>query len=228
MFTKDCNFTDDTVLTCATAEAVLNGGSYNDFEDAYYKWAKMYPNAGYGLRFIEWLNSKERKPYNSYGNGSAMRVSPIGWAYDSLRKTRNVARVSASVTHNHEEGIKGAECVASVIWLARNDAAKDSISMYVEGEFGYDLSESLDDMRARHEHIETCMNSVPKALVSFLEGNDFEDVIRNAVSLGGDTDTIGAIAGSIAEAYYAVPANLAYNAMYYIDRNILDMILKTL
>ncbi len=168
-------------------------------------WGSRYPYAGFGGRFGRWLVSDDPKPYGSYGNGSAMRVSAAGWLYDSLDRTREVAAATARVTHNHPEGIKGAECTAAVIYLGRTGASKEEIAEYITREFGYDYSESLEEMRARHRHDESCMDALPKAIRSFMDGTSVEDVIRNAVSLGGDTDTIAAIAGSMAEGFYKMP-----------------------
>ena len=205
LLTAGDTWTDDTVMTVAVADALLSG---RDLSASLRDWAARYPFAGYGSRFCNWLEDESMGPYNSYGNGSAMRVSAAGWLYDSLERTREVARATAAVTHNHPEGVKGAECTAAVIFMGRTGVPKDEIKQNVINEFGYDLSESLDELRARHEHVETCQDSMPKALTSFFEGRDFEDVVRNAVSLGGDTDTLGAIAGSMAEGMYGVPAEL--------------------
>lgn len=212
LFTEKSTFTDDTVMTIAVAHAL--SVTERDADEDTYKanfirfmqaWGKLFPNAGYGTRFIYWLTDRTPEPYNSFGNGSAMRVSPIGWAFDDLGKTRKVARWSAEVSHNHPEGIKGAEATATAIWMARNGFSKDDIITRMTGVFDYDLSRTLDEIRPLHKHDESCMDSMPKALTAFYEGEDFEDVIRNAVSLGGDADTIAAIAGAIAEAFYGVP-----------------------
>ncbi len=215
LFTKEDSWTDDSVMTLAVAEALMDAGvnaSVPEIKEqcikVMQKWGRKYPDAGYGCRFIDWLWEDDPKPYNSYGNGSAMRVSAAGWLYDTMERTREVAGATAEVSHDHPEGIKGAECTAAVIFLARTGASKEEIEEYVTREFGYDLSESLEEMRARHRHDESCMDSLPKALRSFLDGTSFEDVIRNAVSLGGDVDTIAAIAGSMAEALYGVPVVL--------------------
>ncbi len=220
LLTIEDKYTDDSVMTVAVAEALLNAGadaSVDQIEEACIesmrKWGHWYPNAGYGQRFFMWLLSKGKtEPYGSYGNGSAMRVSAAGWLYDSVERTREVARATANVTHNHPEGIKGAECTAAVIYMARTGASKDEIEEYVDREFGYDYSETLEEMRARHQHVETCQDSLPKALRSFFDGESYEDVVRNAVSLGGDTDTLAAIAGAMGEAYYGMPDELKTEA----------------
>ncbi len=216
LLAKECSWTDDSVMTVAIAEALMDAGrdaTAAEMESAcirsMQKWGRRYPGAGYGTRFIGWLHADHPRAYNSYGNGSAMRVSAAGWLYDTLEKTRAAARATAIVSHDHPEGIKGAECTAAVIFLARTGAAKDEIRDYVDREFGYDLSESLEDMRKRHRHLESCMDALPKALRSFFDGDSYEDVVRNAVSLGGDTDTIAAIAGAMGEAFYGMPLLLS-------------------
>ena len=212
LLTDKDNWTDDSVMTIAIAEALMDVGkdaTVGEIEAActksMQKWGRRFPNAGYGGRFIHWLWTKHPKPYGSYGNGSAMRVSAVGWLYDSIERTREVARATANVSHNHPEGIKGAECTAAVIFLGRTGKTKEEIKEYVIREFGYDFSESLEEMRKRHEHVESCQDSLPKALRSFFDGDSYEDVVRNAVSLGGDTDTLAAIAGAMAEGFYDIP-----------------------
>ena len=209
--TDECEFTDDTVMTVAVAEALMDAGVDADEKTikeylvkSMQKWGRRYPDAGYGGKFIHWIHADDPKPYNSFGNGSAMRVSSVGWLYSTLVRTLEVARCTAEVSHNHPEGIKGAQCTAAVIFLGRTGHSKEEIKEYVTKTFGYDFSESLEDMRKRHRHDETCMDSLPKALRSFFDGNDYEDTVRNAVSLGGDTDTLAAIAGAMAEGYYGL------------------------
>lgn len=160
------------------------------------------------MRFSDWLDSENPQPYNSWGNGSAMRVSSVAWLYDDLDTVRRMARLSAEVTHNHPEGIKGAEATASAIFLARTGSSKAVIKAYVEKQFGYDLSRTCDEIRPDYHHVESCQETVPEAITAFLEGDSFEDVIRTAVSLGGDCDTLTCIAGSIAEGFYGVPTDL--------------------
>lgn len=231
MFTADSTFTDDTVMTIAVANALLRLGEDADEEQvkntviAYMqKWGRKYPNAGYGAKFIHWIFAEDPQPYGSFGNGSAMRTSSVGWLYDDLDRTRQVARWVAEVSHNHPEGVKGAECTATVIWMARNGFRKEDIKQAVTEIFEYDISRSVDELRPFHEHIETCMDSMPKALASFFEGESYEDVIRNAISLGGDTDTLAAIAGAMAEAYYGVPAGLIERVRWIIPTEMLSKI----
>ena len=214
LFSGNSEFTDDTVMTIAVAEALLDtiGQADDTIRSALVKsmkkWGMQYPYAGYGFRFNHWLHSNTSEPYGSFGNGSAMRVSSAGWLMDTLEETRHLAKLTAEVTHNHPEGIKGAEATAGAIYLARNGCSKEEIKNYIETEFGYDLSRTCDEIRPSYRHVETCQKTVPEAVTAFLEGKDFEDVIRTAVSLGGDCDTLTCIAGSIAEAYYGVPAEL--------------------
>ena len=211
LFSRKSRFTDDSVMTIAVAEALLDtiGQTDEAITDALIasmqKWGKKYPNAGYGGMFIRWLHEKDPEPYGSYGNGSAMREASAGWLFDDLETTRHIAALTASVSHNHPEGIKGAEAVASAIFLARNGSSKEEIRNCIIREFGYDLSRSCDEIRPAYHHVETCQQTVPEANTAFMEGQDFEDVIRTAVSLGGDCDTLTCIAGSIAEAFYGMP-----------------------
>ena len=230
LFTDDDSWTDDTVMTVAIAEALMDAGenaSVDEIESAcvksMQKWGQRYPGAGYGANFIHWIHSNDPKPYGSYGNGSAMRVSAVGILYDTLERTREVARATANVSHNHPEGIKGADCTATVMFLGRKDKSKEEIKEYVIKEFGYDFSETLEEMRAKHRHDESCQDSMPKALRSFFDGESYEDVIRNAVSLGGDTDTIAAIAGAMAEGFYGVPDELIDMAEKYLPKDMLDI-----
>ena len=215
MFNHISRFTDDSVMTVAVAEALLDAGKNADTDTirkavtaSMQKWGRAYPHAGYGSSFRWWLHSNNPKPYESYGNGSAMRVSAAGWMYDTLEKTRQVAAATADVTHNHPEGIKGAEAVASVIFLARNHHSKEEIKAYVTQEFGYDLNRTTAQIRPIYEFDVTCQGTVPEAIISFMEGTSFEDVLRTAVSLGGDCDTLTSIACAMAEAFYGMPENL--------------------
>ncbi len=215
LFCGESYFTDDSVMTVAVAEAFMNAKGKPDEEvekelvRSMQDWGHRYPGAGYGGRFYGWLfDSADPKPYGSYGNGSAMRVAAAAWLYDTLEETRKYARLSAEVTHNHPEGIKGAESVAAAIFMARNGLSKVEIRDYIISEFGYDLSRTCDEIRPDYYHVESCQKTVPEAITAFLEGNDFEDVIRTAVSLGGDCDTLTCIAGSMTEAFYGVPNEL--------------------
>ena len=232
LFTEGCGFTDDTVMTVAVGEALLKAGEDADagmikaeVSLKMQEWGRRYPNAGYGERFRDWLYEEEPKPYGSYGNGSAMRVSAAGWLYSSLEQTREVAAATAGVTHNHSEGIKGAAAVASCIYLARNGLGKAEIKDYVKREFSYDLDRTLAQIRPSYCHVECCQETVPEAIIAFLEANDFEDAVRNAVSLGGDTDTLAAITGSIAEAFFGISEGLKEECRDRIDDN-LEKILK--
>ena len=214
LFSRYSQFTDDSVMTIAVAEALMETAGQPEeavkagLVSSMQRWGKRYPDAGYGIMFCQWLRAKDPKPYGSYGNGSAMRVSAAGWLYGTLEETRRIARLTAAVTHDHPEGIKGAEATASAIYLARTGADKDAIRAYIADEFGYDLSRTCDEIRPNYYHVESCQQTVPEAITAFLEGTSFEDVIRTAVSLGGDCDTLTCIAGSIAEAFYGVPEEL--------------------
>ena len=215
LFGRRSFFTDDSVMTIAVAEALMDtiGKDEEEIKAALIasmrKWGGRYPDAGYGWMFAQWLRSEYPEPYGRYGNGSAMRVSSAGWLFDTLEETRRVARLTAEVTHNHPEGVKGAEATASAIFLARNGSGKEEIKAYIGAEFGYDLSRTCDEIRPGYHHVETCQETVPEAVTAFMEGADFEDVIRTAVSLGGDCDTVACIAGGMAEAFYGVPDALA-------------------
>lgn len=226
LFSRRSHFTDDSVMTLAVCEALLKVGqdaTVKEIEDAVISsmqsWGRRYPHAGYGGYFRRWLTACHPEPYNSFGNGSAMRVSAVGWLYDSLENTRTVAKATANVTHNHPEGIKGAEATASAIFMARNGSSKEEIKKYIENEFHYDLNRTLDEIRPSYHMDETCQKTVPEAIIAFLEAKDFEDAIRNAVSLGRDTDTLGAITGSIAEAYYGIPEWLMTECRKRINRD---------
>lgn len=231
LFSRRSHFTDDSVMTLAVCEALLKVGqdaTVKEIEDAVISsmqsWGRRYPHEGYGGYFRRWLTARHPEPYNSFGNGSAMRVSAAGWLYDSLEKTRVVAKATANVTHNHPEGIKGAEATASAIFMARNSSSKEEIKKYIENEFHYDLNRTLDEIRPSFHMDETCQKTVPEAIIAFLEARDFEDAIRNAVSLGGDTDTLGAITGSIAEAYYGIPEWLISECRNRINKDMRDVV----
>ena len=231
LFCKDSQFTDDTVMTVAVAEAFLDMEFAEDddvtFDRLYYylrDWGRRYPDAGYGVRFSRWLTDVVGKPYNSFGNGSAMRVAAIGWLFDDLPMTLAMAGLSASVTHNHPEGIKGAKATAAAIYLARTGSTKAEISSYIEENFHYDLGRTCDQIRPTYHHVESCQETVPEAITAFLEGESFEDVIRTAVSLGGDCDTLTCIAGSIAEAFYGVPEELKAECRSRLTPDILEVL----
>ena len=231
MWNRRVRFTDDTVMTIAVADAIMSVGvdsEEKEIKDVLVKkmqaWGRRYPNSDYGGRFIFWLGSREPRPYGSYGNGSAMRVSSVGWFYDTIEKTREVARWTAEVTHNHPEGIKGAEATASVIFLARNGASKEEIKDYVIQKFGYDLSRSCDEIRPGYHHDESCQKTVPEAITAFLEGENFEDVIRTAVSLGGDCDTLTCIAGGMAEAFYGIPEEMRTEMRVRLEADMLKVL----
>lgn len=231
LFSRRSHFTDDSVMTLAVCEALLKVGqdaAVKEIEDAVISsmqsWGRRYPYEGYGDYFRHWLTARHPEPYNSFGNGSAMRVSAAGWLYNSLEKTRVVAKATANVTHNHPEGIKGAEATASAIFMARNGSSKEEIKKYIENEFHYDLNRTLDEIRPSYHMDETCQRTVPEAIIAFLEAKDFEDAIRNAVSLGGDTDTLGAITGSIAEAYFGISETLISECRNRINKDMRDVV----
>lgn len=231
LFSRRSHFTDDSVMTLAVCEALLKVGqdaTVKEIEDAVItsmqSWGRRYPHEGYGGYFRRWLTARHPEPYNSFGNGSAMRVSAAGWLYDSLEKTRVVAKATANITHNHPEGIKGAEATASAIFMARNGSSKEEIKKYIENEFHYDLNRTLDEIRPSFHMDETCQKTVPEAIIAFLEARDFEDAIRNAVSLGGDTDTLGAITGSIAEAYFGISEILISECRNRINKDMRDVV----
>ena len=215
LFSPNSTFTDDSVMTLAVADAFLSIAPNTDDAEirrrliqSMQTYGQAFPHAGYGGMFRRWLKDPNPQPYGSYGNGSAMRVSSVGWLFDNLETVRHMARLSAEVTHNHPEGIKGAEATASAIYLARTGRTKAEIKAYIEANFNYDLSRSCDEIRPTYRHVESCQETVPEAITAFLEGNSFEDVIRTAVSLGGDCDTLTCIAGSMAEGFYGIPEEL--------------------
>lgn len=212
LFPEGSNFTDDTIMTVATADAILGDG---DYTAAYRRWGIRYPDpmGGYGVRFREWLETPGAKAYGSWGNGSAMRVAPIGWAFDTLEQTKAEARRSAEVTHNHPEGIKGAEATAVAIWLARHGSSKDEIRQVISETYGYDLTRTCDEIRPTYRFNESCQETVPQAFAAFFDSTDFENALRLAVSLGGDADTIACITGGVAEAFYRkIPHQLRMSA----------------
>ena len=232
LFSKYSQFTDDSVMTVAVADALLSAMGKTDDEikaalvESMQKWGQKYPDTGYGGMFYRWLRSKQPEPYGSYGNGSAMRVSAAGWLYDTMEETRHIARLTAEVTHNHPEGIKGAEATASAIFMARKGSNKEDIRAYIIQEFGYDLSRTCDQIRPTYHHVESCQQTVPEAITAFLEGTNFEDVIRTAVSLGGDCDTLTCIACGIAEAFYDVPKEMLLECKKRLPDDMLEVITR--
>lgn len=224
LFLDYSEYTDDTVMTVANADWLLTGDSLLGIMQDY---GNRYPTAGYGGMFYDWLKSREPKPYNSWGNGSAMRVSPVGWAFDTLEETLEAAKRSAEVTHNHPEGIKGAQATAACIWLARMGKSKQEIKEYVEKKFGYDLSRTCDEIRPTYQFNESCQETVPESIIAFLESTDYESAIRLAVSMGGDADTMGAITGGIAEAFYGgVPEHIKDEVVQRLPNEFIEVMHK--
>ena len=210
LFSEGCRPTDDSVMTLAVAHTLLDAFDGQNFSQAELvkmmrSYGRLYPDAGYGGKFRRWLKSPHPTPYNSYGNGSAMRVSPVAWVAETLEDAERLAAASAEVTHNHPEGVKGAQATAACIFMARRGADNAEIREYVERKYAYDLAFTLDEIRAGYAFDVSCQGSVPQAIVAFLESESFEDAIRRAISIGGDSDTIAAIAGSIAHARYGIP-----------------------
>lgn len=244
LFSKKCFFTDDTVMTVAVADAIMNGGKSENYIESMKLWGKSYLNRGYGGAFYKWLISNSSEPYNSWGNGSAMRVSPCGWVAkldipieEGLKQTENLAKASAEVTHNHPEGIKGAQAAAAAIFYMRHGKSKNAVKEYkeilkdyIQNKYKYELQYTLDEIRPTYTFNESCQGTVPQAIISFLESKDFEDAIRNAISLGGDSDTLAAITGSIAEAAYGIPEDIKEKALSYfndpLDKPIKDLYKK--
>ena len=230
--TKDYNFllfndlseyTDDTVMTVANAEWLLTS---KDLGTTMLEYGNKY-EAGYGELFLCWLWRKDLRPYNSFGNGSAMRVSPVGWAFDTLEETLVAAKRSAEVTHNHPEGIKGSQSTAACIYWARKGRTKQQIKEYVDALFGYDLNRTCDEIRSSYGFDVTCQGSVPESIIAFLESSDYESAVRLAVSLGGDSDTMGAITGGIAEAYYGgVPENIKIEVLKRLPNEFIEVMQK--
>ena len=237
LFSSKCRFTDDTVMSFAIAEALMNGGKTEDFIRFMKRYGLLYSQAGYGGTFFRWLFSDTTEPYNSWGNGSAMRVSSCGWIAklsepfeDGLKLTEDLAKASAEVTHNHPEGIKGAQATAAAIFYMRHGKSKNTIDEYknmlkdyIQNKYEYDLDFTLDEIRPIYTFDVSCQGSVPPSIVSFLESDSFEDAIRNAISIGGDSDTLGAITGSIAEAAYGVPEDIKEKAMNYLDNRLKEV-----
>lgn len=222
LFDRRAEFTDDTVLTVATAYAILHGISYGE---AYKQFGRAYPGRGYGANFQNWITMPGIRPYGSFGNGSAMRVGPVGWAFASRADVLKEAEKSAACTHNHREGVKGAQAVAVAVYLARTGYSKEDIRTEIEDAFDYNLDRSLTEIRRNYGFDVSCQGSVPEAIIAFLESKSYEDAVRNAVSLGGDTDTQACIAGAIAEAYYnSIPLKIASFTKKRLDETILRII----
>ncbi|WP_428897710.1 type I restriction enzyme M protein [Parelusimicrobium proximum] len=221
MFHKDCHITDDTTMTLAIAASLIRcGKNYDNLtavaEEAMRKFGRIYPNAGYGQTFIKWIWSSNPQPYNSWGNGSAMRAGPCGIAAKNMTEVKSLAKKTSMPTHNHPEGIKGAQAVAAAVFMAKSGKSKEAIRKYIDKNY-YPMDFTLDEIRPDYEFDVSCQGSVPQALMSFFESVNFEDAIRNAVSLGGDCDTTAAIAGSVAEPYYGIPKELRDKAFAYLN-----------
>ena len=226
LFTDECSYTDDTICTIAVADAILHG---KDYKTALLEWCRRYPEpmGGYGNRFYSWINAADPQPNNSCGNGSAMRVSPVGWFFDDISKIEEEARRSAEVSHNHPEGVKGAQCVADVIyWLRTQQITKYELEQAVEKRFGYEIMPLKDVYKIGSEgHFDaTCQETVPMALRCFIDSNDFEDAIRKAIRANGDTDTKADITGAMAEAYYDIPDEIIDKALSYLPEEMIDII----
>jgi ADP-ribosylglycohydrolase len=232
LFSERSHFTDDTVMTLAVAEGLMNYlMNSGDTEDqarteciaAIRAYGQLYYRAGYGSRFFHWLFSSDPAPYGSYGNGSAMRVSSTAWLFDDLHTVERFARISAEVTHNHPEGIRGAQATAAAVFMALQGETHAAIKGYIEDRYGYDLSRTPDMIRPGYMHVESCQETVPEAIIAFLHSGGFENAVRIAVSLGGDSDTLAAITGSIAEAAYGVPDELREQALSRLDGPLLGI-----
>lgn len=231
LFTQGCGPTDDSVMTLAIAKAILscNGRDFSGLGEkavsCMQELGNRYPHAGYGGRFYGWLAQEDPQPYYSYGNGSAMRVSPCAYAADTLEEALQLAKAVTEVTHNHPEGIKGAQAATAAIFLALHGSSIGEIRAHINENY-YPMNFTLDEIRPAYEFDVTCQGSVPQAIMAFLESTGFEDAIRNAISLGGDSDTIAAIAGSIAGAYYGVPADIRHLAIPFLDEFQLDILYR--
>jgi ADP-ribosylglycohydrolase len=222
LFLPQSTFTDDSVLTVAVAQWILDG---EDLAETLRSYAVDYPGRGYGSMFDSWVGSTARRPYNSFGNGSAMRVSPVGFACRALDDVLSISERSAAVTHDHHEGVRGAQATAAAIFFARSGQTKDGIRRSLEERFGYDLHTPLDEIRPTYSFDVTCQGTVPQAIIAFLESTSFEDAIRNAISLGGDADTLACITGGMAEAYYGgVPPEIERQVRGLLDRRLLSVV----
>lgn len=222
LFVAASTFTDDSVLTVAVADWIMSG---RDLTDVLHEYTRDYPGRGYGGMYYQWARNRLREPYNSYGNGAAMRVSPVGFAFETMEEVLDWAERSATVTHNHPEGIRGAQAAAAAVFLARQDESKDKIRTEIESRFGYDLRRKLDQVRPSYHFDETCQGTVPEALTAFLESASYEDAVRNAISLGGDADTLACITGGVAEAFYGgIPEDLKQQATARLDGQLISTI----
>ena len=226
LFSDGCSYTDDTIMTVAVAHWLMTSSHPQCLISIMRDYGKKYPfpQGGYGDSFARWLRDVNPLPYYSFGNGAAMRVSPVGMMFDDAETTEYMAGLTASITHDHPEGYKGAKSVAHAMWMARHSYSKEAIRDEIERIFDYDLRMNCDDIRPTYIFNETCQGTVPQAIVAFLDSTDFEDAIRNAVSLGGDSDTLAAITGGIAEAYYGVPDDIREKAMAYLPDEFKDII----
>jgi ADP-ribosylglycohydrolase len=224
LFEDGCTFTDDTVLTIAVADSLLTGTPY---AEKLHEYTNAYPNRCYGAGFWQWVQSGSREPYNSWGNGSAMRVSPVAFARETLEDVLVEAKRSAEVTHNHPEGVRGAQATAATTFLARQGVSKDGIREFIEERFGYDIRRTIEEIRPTYTFNESCQGTVPEAIVAFLDSTDYEDAVRQSVSLGGDADTLACITGGIAEAFYGeVPRHISTRALALLDDKLLDVLTR--
>lgn len=222
LFVSGCRYTDDTVLTVAVAAAILQGRPYLD---TVREFGRRHPDAGYGAGFSRWLFSPAPRPYHSWGNGAAMRVSPVGFAFADQETVLAQAAASAAITHDHPEGIKGAQAAALAVFLARTGHGKEDIRSGIAARFGYDLGRSVEEIRPGYSFDISCQGTVPQAIIAFLDSVSYEDAVRNAVSLGGDSDTLACITGGIAEAFYGgVPACIRTRIEEYLPEDLLDMV----
>lgn len=217
LFVDESHFTDDTVLTVAVADCLLTGAGY---VEKFHQYTRLYPNRCYGMSFWNWVSRGQREPYNSWGNGSAMRVSPVAYAFETLDEVLAEARASAEVTHSHPEGIRGAQATAAATFLARKGQSKAEIREEIQTRFGYDLERTVESVRPNYRFNESCQETVPEAIVAFLDSKGYEDAIRLAISLGGDADTLACITGGIAGAFYGVPEEIALLAWPMLDKRL--------
>lgn len=228
LFDEDCMFTDDSVMTIAICKAIMDcNGDYSELSQKVVEsmqfFGKKYPHAGYGGMFSKWLKTEKPQPYNSFGNGSAMRVSAVAYEAETIEDVKKLSKIVTEVTHNHPEGIKGAEATAVTTFLARIGMTKENIKKYIEKNY-YVLDFKIDEIRDTYRFNETCQETVPQALECFFESESFEDAVRIAISLGGDSDTIGAIVGAIAEAYYGIPAYIKENVVGFLDEQLYEIV----